>query len=355
MSITTAHRTPEVAGFLASLRVEKSASAHTIRSYELDLDQFLSWLATGGRVVPAVGGRRSGRTRPHEPPAQSEEVPLVSLQTLAQVDHLTIRAYLAYLQREEFSRRSIARKLSCIRSFYKYLCRAGLLEDNPILGVRTPKLEKKLPVFLYEGEAAALMELPDLSTPLGLRDRALLEVLYGTGMRVGELVELDVGDIDASEGWVTVLGKGRKERSIPVGSEAIRALGWYLSQGRPQLLANRAKGGQFNGRERQPLFLNRWGTRLTDRSVRRIVEKYAEQLALQRHVTPHSIRHSYATHLLNGGADLRAVQDLLGHKSLSTTQIYTHVTKERLREGYLQAHPREIKVRRNLSAHRDEH
>lgn len=347
MSTTIARRTPEVAQFLASLQVEKAASSHTIRSYELDLDQFLSWLATGGRVVPVVGGRRSGRTRPHEASGEPKEVPPVSLQTLASVDHLTIRAYLAYLQQQEFSRRSIARKLSCIRSLYKYLCRSGLLEENPILGVRTPKLEKKLPNFMYEEEVAALLQLPDRTTPLGQRDWALLEVLYATGMRVSELVALDVGDIDASEGWVTVFGKGRKERSVPVGTEAIRALGVYLTQGRPQLLAARPLGDEPKPREREPLFLNRWGTRLTDRSVRRIVEKYTEELALQRHQTPHSIRHSFATHLLNGGADLRAVQDLLGHKSLSTTQIYTHVTKERLREGYLQTHPREIRARQD--------
>ncbi|HEY8347895.1 MAG TPA: tyrosine recombinase XerC [Symbiobacteriaceae bacterium] len=356
VALTVAHRIPEVAGFLASLQVEKSASVHTIRSYELDLDQFLAWLATGGKAVPVVGGRGSGRSRPHDfREGVVAEIPPVTLETLAAVDHLTIRAYLAYLHQQAFSRRSIARKLSCIRSFFKYLCRTGLLAENPVLGVRTPKLEKKLPVFLYEEEMAALLQLPDRTTPLGIRDWALLEVLYATGMRVGELVELDVGDIDATEGWVTVMGKGRKERAIPVGSEALRALGVYLSRGRPYLVAAAGAAAQPAGaRQRQPLFVNRWGTRLTDRSVRRILEKYTKQLALQRHVTPHSIRHSFATHLLNGGADLRAVQDMLGHSSLSTTQVYTHITKERLREGYLQTHPREVKIRRGESSCRDE-
>jgi integrase/recombinase XerC len=340
---TTSFTIPEVVGFLANLRVEKSASPHTVRSYQLDLEQFLAWLATSGREVPVVGGRRTGRTRPHEFRAHQGPTVQIGLAELGRVDHLTVRSFLAFLQRQEFSRRTIARKLSALRSFYKYLNRVGALGQNPLVGVHTPKLEKKLPVYMEEPEIEQLLTLPDLTTPLGLRDRALLEILYATGMRVSELVALNCRDIDASEGWVVLLGKGRKERAVPVGSEALRALGEYLRHGRPHLAVRGPTELQSLPFEKQPLFLNKLGTRLSDRSVRRLLDNYIEQMALRQHVSPHSIRHSFATHLLNRGADLRSVQDMLGHASLSTTQIYTHVTRERLRREYLQAHPRQGK------------
>lgn len=336
---------PEAAGFLASLRVEKSASDHTIRSYQLDLEQFGSWLVSGGRDVPVVGGRRSGRTRPHRD-APRDPGPSPTLGELAAVNHLKIREFLAFLQKQEFSRRTIARKLSCLRSFFKYLCRLDLLPTNPVLGVHSPKLERKLPVFLDEPDLARLLSLPDRTTPLGLRDKALLELLYATGMRVSELVGLNLTTLDLSEGWVIVYGKGRKERAIPVGSEAIAAVGVYQQQGRPHLLMRASAAQQELSFSRQPLFLNKLGTRLTDRSVRRILDGYIGKMALLLHVTPHAIRHSFATHLINHGADLRSVQEMLGHASLSTTQIYTHVTKKRLREEYLEAHPRQAKARR---------
>lgn len=338
---------PEVAGFLASLRVEKSASDHTLRSYELDLEQFLLWLSSGGRSVPVVGGRKTGKTRKHDfAVGERSTPPAVGLDELRHVNHLRIREFLAYLQRHEFSRRSIARKLSSLRSFYKYLCKVNLLEINPVVGVHTPKLEKKLPVFLEETEVGELLSQPDTSTPMGLRDRALLEVLYATGLRVSELVALNLGDIDYSEGWVVVLGKGRKERAVPVGSDALQALGLYIQQGWPHLRTRASAEEQALPGRLQPLYLNKLGTRLTDRSVRRILEGYIDQLALLRHISPHKIRHSFATHLLNHGADLRSVQEMLGHSSLSTTQIYTHVTKQRLRQEYLQAHPRQQRARR---------
>lgn len=340
-------RIPEVAGFLASLRVEKSASEHTIRSYQLDLGQFFAWLVTGGRSVPVIGGKRTGRTRPHDfaPASAAIDVDL-SMSDLVKVNHLTIREFLAYLQRHEFSRRTVARKLSCLRSFFKYLCRLDLLKENPLVSVRTPKLEKKLPEFLHETEVEALLQLPDLTTPLGLRDKALLEVLYATGMRVSELVSLNLNTIDASDGWVVIRGKGRKERAVPVGSHALQAIGNYVVHGRQHLNLKASDADQRLPVGQQPLFLNKLGTRLTDRSVRRILNGYIDRLALLRKVSPHTIRHSFATHLLNHGADLRAVQDMLGHSSLSTTQIYTHVTKQRLRQEYLQAHPRQAKARR---------
>lgn len=346
MTATTHVPIPEVAGFLASIRVEKAASAHTIRSYQLDLDQFLSWLASGGQAVPVVGGRRSGRTRPHQFAESVPQPPAIGAGELAKVTHLTIREFLAFLQRQEFTRRSIARKLSCLRSFYRYLTIVKVVDANPVEGVHTPKLEKKLPVFLHEEEVAQLLALPDPDTPLGLRDRALLELLYATGMRVSELVALNRGTIDFSEGWVIVYGKGRKERAVPVGSQALQAIGVYLEQAWPELHRRHAEGQAPVPRGRQPLFLNKLGTRLSDRSVRRLLDGYINEMALLRHVTPHAIRHSFATHLLNHGADLRAVQEMLGHASLSTTQVYTHVTKERLRQSYLKTHPREAKARR---------
>lgn len=338
-------QTPELTGFLASLRVEKSASEHTIRSYRLDLVQFFSWLGSGGQSVPAVGGKHTGRTRPHEFGHDlPEAVCQITLADLVRVDHLTIREFLAYLQRQEFSRRTIARKISCLRSFYKYLCRQDLLEANPVVGVHTPKLEKKLPVFLFEEEVGELLGQPDSTTLLGMRDRALLEILYATGMRVSELVSLNRTTVDASDGWVIIYGKGRKERAVPVGSQALQALGVYLERSWPHLLAKAPLDQQSLPLQQQPLFLNKVGGRLSDRSVRRLLDGYIHKMALSRHISPHTIRHSFATHLLNNGADMRSVQDLLGHSSLSTTQIYTHVTKERLRQEYLGAHPRQEKA-----------
>jgi len=336
---------PEVAGFLNSLTVEKSASEHTRRSYESDLFQFLSWLAAGGESAPVVGGRKTGRTRRHDFAAEAQ-APDVDLEMLRSVNYLRIREFLAYLQRQEFSRRSIARKLSCLRSFFKYLEKVGLIEGNPVRGVHTPKLEKRLPVFLDEPEVGLLLSQPDLTTPLGLRDRALLELLYGTGLRVSELVALNRRDIDWTEGWVIVLGKGKKERAVPVGSDALQALGAYLERGWPELRARAPEPVMSASVGLEPLFLNRFGGRLTDRSVRRILDGYIEQMALSQHISPHALRHTFATHLLNHGADLRSVQEMLGHSSLSTTQIYTHVTTQRLREEYLRAHPRQRRAGR---------
>lgn len=342
------HLGPEAERFLARLRLEKNASDHTLRSYELDLVQFAAWLHTGEASKALGGQKKTGRRRR----GLAEQVHTVTYQPLRpsvlgnEVDHLKIRAYLAYLQRQEYSRRTVARKLSCLRSFFRYLHQERLIESNPLVGVHTPKLERKLPNFLYEEEVWRLLQLPDGKTPLGQRDRALLELLYATGLRVSEVVSLNVPDIDYSEGWALVLGKGKKERFVPVGSEALRALGIYLNGGRPTLAQRATSEIQSLPWQQQPLFLNKLGTRLTDRSVRRILDGYVKRMATLANVSPHTIRHSFATHLLNKGADLRAVQEMLGHVSLSTTQVYTHVTKERLREEYLLRHPRQETARR---------
>jgi integrase/recombinase XerC len=291
--------------FLIYLRVNKNYSEKTLESYGLDLRQFLIFF--------------------------DKE----SILTLEQIDHLLLRKYLATLKEEQLSRRSIARKISCLRSFFKFLCRQGYVNNNPILGVSTPKLEKRLPEFLYPEELESLLKLPDISTVLGIRDSAILEVFYSSGLRLQELVGLTLADLDLDGGYLRVYGKGSKERLVPLGGCAKRALIKYLKEVRPQLIA---KGN--SSKQTMNVFLNYRGTRLSGRSIQRLMDKYLQQLALHRKISPHTLRHTFATHLLENGADLRVVQELLGHVDISSTQIYTHLTKERIRAVYLKSHPR---------------
>ncbi len=291
--------------FLIYLRVNKNYSIRTLESYGLDLRQFLTFFDNE------------------------------SILTLEHIDHLLLRKYLATLKEEQLARRSIARKISCLRSFFKFLCRQGYLTDNPIVGVSTPKLEKRLPEFLYPEELESLLKLPDISGVLGIRDQAILEVFYSSGLRLQELVGLTMVDLDLDGGYLRVYGKGSKERLVPLGGCAKRALIKYLKEVRPQLVS---KGNS----SKQPMnvFLNYRGTRLSGRSIQRLMDKYLQQLALHRKISPHTLRHTFATHLLENGADLRVVQELLGHVDISSTQIYTHLTKERIRAVYLKSHPR---------------
>ncbi len=290
--------------FFRYLKVEKNASPHTIVSYRTDIEHFFAFAAA------KLG---------------MNEVPLTA------VTPILIRAYLANLKEEGYARRTIARKMAALRSFFRHLCRETVVAENPFATVRTPKLEKKLPVFLDPAEIDAILALPARDS-LGRRDAAVLELLYATGMRVGELAGLAVRDVDLGEAYALVYGKGSKERVVPVGRKAIAALKLYLDLARPRLTAGAAS--------HDTLFVNSRGGPLTDRSVRRVVDKYVTALAIAKNVSPHTIRHTFATHLLNNGADLRAVQELLGHVNLSTTQLYTHVTKERLKAVYGKAHPR---------------
>jgi integrase/recombinase XerC len=297
--------------FLEYLRVEKNASVHTLRSYGADLEQFRDFLLSKGLGIDEQSGDVSAE----------------------KIDHLAIRAYLSHFYRGR-KKSSLARKLAAQRSFFKYLVEEGFLAQSPAEIVATPKQEKPLPTFLPVDEVFSLLETPDRSTPWGSRDRAILETLYSCGIRVSELVGLSDGDVDFSLGILRVYGKGRKERIVPIGEKALAALREYLPQ-RDRVLARLDRPAS-----RVPLFINPRGGRLTSRSVARILEKHILRCGLLRKVSPHALRHSFATHLLDAGADLRSIQELLGHVSLSTTQRYTHVSVDKLMEVYDRTHPR---------------
>ena len=292
--------------FLRALRVERDASPNTIAAYESDLGQFTTWAA------------RSGAT------------------SVQDVTPKLLRRYVAFLGTRGYARRSVARKASATRSLLRYAVLHGLLDASPAEDLAVPKLDHPLPKVLRATEAARLCELPPDDEPIGLRDRAIIEVLYGSGMRVGELCGLDVDDVDLSAGTARVMGKGRKERQLPLGDPALHAVTAYRHEARLELLE---KAPDDPRRATAALFINSRGGRLSPRSVRALIAKYlgAEGEVI---VGPHALRHSFATHLLDGGADLRVVQELLGHESLATTQIYTHVSTERLRAVYEQSHPR---------------
>ena len=286
--------------YINYLDAERNASHYTVRNYTHDLLDFFSYLKSK------------------------------KISSLNEVDKQVLRGYLSHLMKEGFARVSISRKLSAIRSFYRYLLREELVETSPIADTSSPKLDKRLPKFLTPEEAVRLLEAPDSSTALGQRDRALMELLYASGLRVSELVSLDLEQINLETNEIRVWGKGAKERMVLMGKPAAAALASYLSQGRPRLLGKK-KG--------YALFLNRDGGRLTERSIQRILRKYTRVAGIKKRVHPHLLRHTFATHLLDGGADLRVVQELLGHASLVSTQIYTHVTQSRARKVYLSAHP----------------
>lgn len=246
-----------------------------------------------------------------------------------------MRKYIVYLKKCDYSTRSICRKISTVRSFFKFISREGIVKINPTINLITPKIDKKLPYFLYLQEISKLIETPPGHTIFGIRDRAILELLYGTGMRVGELVNLNIHDIDLNEKTVRVFGKGSKERILPLGNPSIKAIREYIAR-RKLFIKNIA----INKKDLNAFLLNRFGGRISTRSIRRIIIKYMKISGLNKKISPHVLRHSFATHLLGGGADLRSVQELLGHESLSTTQIYTHITKEKLKITYKKSHPR---------------
>lgn len=297
--------------FIEYLRNQKRYSLHTIRNYQIDLRQFSEFVAL-----------REARSEGDNSDAG-----------IGMIDSQVIRTYLGSLY-ERFRRSTIARKLSAVRSFFLFLERKGLTKWNPAADIATPKLEKYMPTYLLVDEVFRLLERPEREKPLGLRDLAILEVLYSCGFRVSELEALTISSIDFDERLVRVIGKGDKERIVPIGRQALQAVRNYLEA--TQYLRRR----NVEISRSEPLFINFRGGALSGRSIGRIIKKYAIESGLTGDVSPHSMRHTFATHLLDGGADLRAVQELLGHESLSTTQKYTHVSLDRLMEVYDKAHPR---------------
>jgi integrase/recombinase XerC len=248
----------------------------------------------------------------------------------ARISPRQVRSYLAWLHDQKYARTTVARRLAALRAWFRFLCRQGVLESNPAEALRGPRTDRTLPHFLTEEDVTRLLSAPSPRTPLGERDRAILETLYAGGLRVSELVGLNLADLDLDGALAVIRGKGKRERLSMLGQPAVKAIQRWLP----------IRQEWLTDRQAQPVFLNRRGSRLTTRSVGRLLQKYLLKASLDPRTTPHTLRHSFATHLLDRGADIRSVQELLGHQSLSTTQIYTHVTTKRLQEKYQDAHPR---------------
>jgi integrase/recombinase XerC len=289
--------------FVEYLQIEKNSSKLTIDNYERDIREFLMFMSEQG------------------------------IAALDEVQYSDIRLFLTKLYEKQLARKTVARKISSLRSFYKFLLREEIVHDNPFSLVTIPKIEKRLPSFFYESELNELFKACDLTTPLGQRDRALLEFFYATGMRVSEVCQVSLQDLDMVVATVLVHGKGKKQRYVPFGSFAHDAVHLYIQEGRKSLM-------EKNKAEHNVLFVNFRGGPLTPRGVREILNSIIDRSALNGKIHPHKLRHTFATHLLNNGADMRTVQELLGHEFLSSTQIYAHVTKEFLRHTYMAHHPR---------------
>ncbi|MGM7701161.1 tyrosine recombinase XerC [Pseudalkalibacillus sp. Hm43] len=287
--------------FIEYLQIEKNSSSHTILNYQKDIEDFVDFTKQQG------------------------------LDQFAAVSYVHVRHYLTILHEKEYARKTVARKISSLRSLYRFLLREEFVSENPFQMASLPRKTERLPKFFYQEELEELFKVSDLTTPLGQRNQTLLEILYGTGIRVSELCQLTVKDIDTNIETILVQGKGRKERYVPIGSYALESLNRYLNDGRKKLMKTHSH---------DKLFVNYRGEPLSHKGVRKILQKMIKSTSLTMKITPHMMRHTFATHLLNEGADLRAVQELLGHAQLSSTQIYTHVTKDRLQELYRSYHPR---------------
>ncbi len=329
--------------FLNYLKFERHFSPHTAKCYSADLAQFCGYL--GGEVGRAVSTGQLGGA-PSAPMAVTSgpvgqaglNAPSAALaqptlqQKLKDVTTEQVRSFLSFLGTQNYSKSTIARKLATLRSFYKFCLRRSYVQVNPLLSIRTPKQEKRLPKILEMDQISRLLSTPDDTTLLGSRDRAMLEVLFSTGVRVSELVDLDFSALDFVGQSIRIRGKGKKQRTAPIGPTAISAIQKYL-----ELRRSDARSATF---DQEALFVNKHGQRLSTRSVRRKLDKYLAHCGLDPTISPHTLRHSFATHMLNNGADLRSVQELLGHQSISTTQIYTHLSTPRLKAVYDEAHPR---------------
>jgi integrase/recombinase XerC len=318
--------------FLSYLKFEKHFSGHTAKCYGADLEQYATFLVgpSDDSNSDANWTDQSGATATA---VQTESATKLESQILS-ADANVLRSYLANLAEKQYSKSTTARKIATLRSFYKFLVKRNYVESNPVTSIKTPKQEKKLPKFLEYEEVQKLLNTPPVNTWLGARDRAILEVLYSTGMRVSEIVSLNMDDVDFLGEVIHILGKGKKERISPIGTSALQSIQNYIEF--------RNKRMQNNSNfDPKVLFANKHGQRLSTRSVRRKMDKYLLEAGLDPSISPHTLRHSFATHMLNNGADLRSVQELLGHQSLSTTQIYTHVTTSQIKEIYENAHPRD--------------
>ena len=293
--------------YIRYLQIERNLSSFTVRNYTTDILSFLDFLKGEG------------------------------VRSLEDVDHLVVRRYLGRLLDDGIVRASISRKMSALRSLFHYLNREGLIATEPLSRISVPKREKRLPTFLTTEEMRSLLNSPSISTPQGIRDLAMLELLYAAGLRVSEIASLDTGSVDMESRQIRVWGKGGKERIVLIGEPAARALTQYMSYGRTKMLGRRRTNA---------LFINRYGERIAERRIQYLIKKYAEQAGIKGRVFPHILRHTFATHMLDGGADLRVVQELLGHANLASTQIYTHLTHSQMRSRYLEAHPRSQDERR---------
>ncbi len=315
--------------FLSYLTFEKRFSEHTAKCYGADLKQFGEFIS--GKSEQHI---ESDTFDPSNAQGGGVATQVHIDQLLIAVDTPNVRTYLSFLNEKQYSKSTVARKLATLRSFYKFLIKRGRVTNNPVAPVRTPKQEKKLPKFLEYDEIRRLLETPPMENWLGARDRAIMETLYSTGIRVSELVSLNMDDVDFLGEVVHIRGKGKKERIAPISSSALRVIQHYMEF--------RNKRSQSNANfDSKVLFVNKHGRRLSTRSVRRKMDKYLKMAGLDPTISPHTLRHSFATHMLNNGADLRSVQELLGHQSLSTTQVYTHLGTTRLKEVYETTHPRE--------------
>ena len=318
------HPLPLVDRFLDHLDAERNASAHTVRSYAADLTQFAQFLAAQSDPGAADDG-----VDLHDLPSLAERPVAPLSKALLAVEPTEVRAFLAAMRNAGLSKATMARKLAALRSFYKYLVRIGQLKTSPVSVIRTPRQDKRLPKCLDIRQVEALLAAPDTDTLLGSRDRAILETIYSAGLRVSELVGLNLEDLDEFTAALRIRGKGKKERLAPLGGKAMESIDAY----------RRMRDAAFGRQNRGALFVNQRGHRISDRSIRRKLDKYLAMAGIPAGVSPHTLRHSFATHMLNAGADLRSVQEMLGHESLSTTQIYTHLTTRRLKKVYEAAHP----------------
>jgi len=327
------HNVPIVTSFLSYLIDERAFSVYTGKCYGVDLRQYLIWITEEQNLTLDIPIETAAWQRYSQ--GGKDVAGHVGPETISEhiisADTEYLRSFLGYLAESNYSPATMARKIATLRSFYRWLERSGCIETNPMTLIRTPRQKKRLPKAIDVEQVEKLLAAPNDKTLLGARDRAILETLYSTGIRVSELVGIDFGDIDETGQAIIIRGKGRKERIVPLGTHAMSAITHYLGV---------LQTNQISCEINDPLFINKHNTRLSTRSVRRKVSKYLEQTGLDSSISPHTLRHSFATHLLDNGADLRSVQELLGHQSLSTTQVYTHLTTKRIRESYDQAHPR---------------